>query len=161
MAPALRLTAMSEFSIARRLSMSVNDFQLFAAGRKGTNIGAQLEVEIVLNLLAEVEQLQGKLEGGGDMNRVHEKRLGEARSAVMARSIMCDKNRWSQLSVDEQNDLFERLVTVRDGLLAKYRAEHARHSNDRLETEGGSKYAIIWFAIFGFVFAATLLLLIR
>jgi len=92
--------------------------------------------------------------------KINEKRIHEARSAIMGGPVF-DPVRWSQLSADKQKDLLDRLTMVRDGLLVKNSVEDAKHSNYLLHREGESKQSIIWLAIFGFIFAATLLSLIR
>jgi hypothetical protein len=92
--------------------------------------------------------------------KINEERINEIRTAIMAGPIF-NPSHGSQLSVDQQKDLLDRLTTIRDGLLAKDGVAHAKHSNYLWQREGESKQSIIWLAIFGFIFAATLLSIIR
>jgi hypothetical protein len=92
--------------------------------------------------------------------KINEERINQIRAAIMVGPVF-DPSHWSQLSVDQQRDLLDRLTTIRDGLVAKDGVAHAKHSNYLSQREGESKQSIIWLAIFGFIFAATLLSLIR
>jgi hypothetical protein len=117
---------------------------------------------VIQRLLDDIKRLECKSEGIADMEtaKFNEERLNEIRAAIMLGPVF-DPSHWSQLSVDQQRDILDRLTTIRDGLLAKNGVAHAKHSNCLLQREGESKQSIIWLAIFGFIFAATLLSLIR
>ena len=91
--------------------------------------------------------------------KINKKRVSEVRVAIMGDPV--DVSRGSQLSVDKQEDLLDRLTMIRAGLFDKNSAKDARHSNYLLQGEGGSKQSIIWLTIFGSIFVATLLSLIR
>lgn len=117
---------------------------------------------VIQRLLDEVERLECELRGSGNMEtvKINENSIHEARSAIIGGPVF-DPGRWSQLSADKQKALLDRLTMVRDGLLAKNSVEDAKHSNYLLQREGESKQSVIWLAIFGFIFAATLLSLIH
>jgi len=123
---------------------------------------SSVEPIVIQRLLDEVERLERELRQSGDMKtlKINEKGIHEARAAIVDGNAF-DPVRWSQLSVDKQKVLLDRLMRVRDGLLAKNSAEDAKHLNYLLQGEGGLKQPLIWLAIFGFIFAATLLSLIR
>jgi hypothetical protein len=117
---------------------------------------------IIQRLLDEIERLESELKGTTDMEtaKINEKRINEIRAAIMGGPVF-DPSHLSQLSEDKQRDLLDRLTAARDGLLAKNGVEDAKHSNYLLQREGESKQSVIWLAIFGFIFAATLLSLIH
>jgi hypothetical protein len=92
--------------------------------------------------------------------KINKKRVSEVRVAIMGDPVI-DVSRRPQLSVDKQEDLLDRLTMVRAGLFDKNSAKDARHWNYLLQGEGGSKQSIIWLTIFGSIFVATLLSLIR
>ena len=120
-----------------------------------------VDLGIILSLLEEIERLESELTKGIEtMESGNQKRIDSARAAVMMGPVF-DERRWCQRSVQEQKDIIERLAVVRDGLLAQQGIEHARRSSDKLDGERISQYLIIWLAVCGFVFAATLLSLVR
>jgi hypothetical protein len=121
------------------------------------------EAKTVVRLLEEVERLQSELtRGTRDMEtaRPYEERIDEAR-AVMMRKLILEAGRWSQLSTDQQRDLLVRLKVIRDELLTKKNIAPAKQSSYRLECEDEPKHLMLWLTLCGFVFAATLLSLIR
>ncbi len=92
--------------------------------------------------------------------RINEKRINEIRAAIMGGPIF-DASRWSQLTDEKQKDLLDRLTMIRDAQITKNNAEIVRQSNYLLQGESKTKQSIIWLAIFGSIFAATLFSLIR
>jgi hypothetical protein len=120
---------------------------------------SSVEPIVIQRLLDDIERL--KSEGTAmETAKINEERINEIRAAIMVGPIF-NPSHGSQLSVDQPRDLLDRLTTIRDGLLAKDGVAHAKHSNYLLQRQGQSKQSIIWLAIFGFIFAATLLSLIR
>lgn len=92
--------------------------------------------------------------------RINEKAINEIRAAIMGGPIF-DASRWSQLTEDKQKDLLDRLTMIRDAYVAKNNVEIVRQSNYLLQGEGRTTQSIIWVAVFGSIFAATLFSLIR
>lgn len=123
---------------------------------------SSVEPMIIQSLLEEIERLETELKGTAHMEsaRINQNRIAEVRTAIVSGSDF-DPNRWSELSADKQRHLLDRITMIRDGLLAKNGVEDAKHSNYLLQRDGESKQSFIWLAILGFVFAATLLSLIR
>jgi len=84
----------------------------------------------------------------------------QARAAVLAESENFDSERWSRLSGRRQRELQQQLIMARGALLDL--AHRARFDGTTGVTETTpSARSVIWLAIFGFIFAATLLSLIR
>ena len=93
--------------------------------------------------------------------KIHEKRIREIQTAVMDGSVF-DPSILSNLSVDKQKELLDRLTRLHNERFAQNSVGDEKFLNYSLEGGGGeSKQSIIWLAIFGFIFAATLLSLIR
>ena len=116
---------------------------------------------LIQRLLDEVESLEAELKGSVSMEaaKVHEKRIREIRTAVMDGSVF-DPGNLSNLSVDKQKELLDRLTRLHNERFAQ-KSVRNEFLNYSLEGDGESKQSIIWLAIFGFIFAATLLSLIR
>jgi hypothetical protein len=121
------------------------------------------EPKFIVSLFEEVESLEAELTRGTndmEMARHHKERIDEARAALM-RGLVFDTVSWSQLSAGQQKHLLDRLTVVRDELLAKKHVGQATQSSYPLESEDSPKHLILWVTIFGFIFVATLLSLIR
>jgi homogentisate 1,2-dioxygenase len=88
-------------------------------------------------------------------------KIDEVRAAVIGGAAQLDASRWSQLSEQKQQDLQEGLVMVKNTLMEITRNADHKKGRSLLENESASTKSIIWLAIFGFIFAATLLSLIR
>ena len=123
---------------------------------------ANVEPIVIQQLLAEVESLERALKGVGEMktNKLKRSKISEVRSAVIGGTAF-DANRWSELGADKQSQLLKRLTLIRDELLHVNGTDAARPSDYFVQEDGVSKRAIIWLAVFGSIFAATLLSLIR
>ena len=121
-----------------------------------------IEPRVIEQLLAEVEDLERGMKGGGEMesNRLNRSKIKEIRSAVIGGTAF-DANRWSELGADKQSQLLKHLTLIRDELLDVSGTDNGRPSNYFAQDDAVSKRAIIWLSIFGFIFAATLLSLIR
>jgi hypothetical protein len=120
----------------------------------------KVERKVVVGLLKEIERLQAQSTGARDMKGLNESRINDVRAALTTGKIF-DEDRWSGRTRQEQRELLERLTVTRDGLLAQRRVERRHDPNYLLDRDGASKYSVIWLAVCGFVFAATLLSLLR
>jgi hypothetical protein len=114
-------------------------------------------------LLDEVENLERKIKGMVNMGngKLRTSKIREVRAAVVGEAVDFDASQWSKLSADKQKKLLKRLTALRNELLDISGAEDWRQPSYLPPGEDGSKQSIIWLAIFGFIFAATLLSLIR
>jgi hypothetical protein len=123
---------------------------------------AKVDPDVILQLLKEVEHLE-KMNGVGDMTKgkLLELTISDLRTAVSGGTAEFDAARWSCLSPERQDELSKRLTGARDALLNGADTRASRPVNDTLPGDGVSNRSIIWLAIFGFIFAATLLSLIR
>lgn len=83
-----------------------------------------------------------------------------ARAAVLSGSEKFDSERWSRLSGQRQRELQEQLITTREALLDLARRARSDGAAGVAETTLSAR-SMIWLAICGFIFAATLLSLIR
>jgi hypothetical protein len=119
---------------------------------------ASVEPRAIQQFLAQVEDLEREIKGVGPMeNKPEQSKVDETRSAVIA-GATCDPSRWSELSADKQSEL----TLMRDELLDVSRRNNAgRPTYFEQNDDGVSKQSIIWLAIFGFIFVATLLSLVR
>lgn len=86
--------------------------------------------------------------------------IGTAVNSIDEISVNFDANRWTQLSAIRQRDLLRRLEAIRDELLAASVMDSADTDGYR-GRQSGSRQSMIWLTVFGFIFAATLLTLIR
>jgi hypothetical protein len=120
---------------------------------------ANVEPRVIQQLLAQVEDLEKEIKGVGPVeNKSQQCKVDEIRSAVIGGATF-DPSRWSELSADKQSELSKQLTLICDKLLDVSRRNDARPPT--LEQNGVSRQSIIWLAIFGFIFAATLLSLVR
>jgi hypothetical protein len=122
-----------------------------------------VEPKFIVSLLEEVERLESELTKGiGDMEMIkhHKERIDEERATIVRR-LAIDAGGWSQLHADQQKHLLDRLMAIRDELLARKGVGQARPLSYIPESEDEPKHLILWLTIFGFIFAATLLSLIR
>jgi hypothetical protein len=120
---------------------------------------ADVDPRVMQELLEQVEKLERKLEGSGKMTKAKLNGIGDVRTAVGGRAVDFDDSRWKELGAATQKDLAKRLKSIRDELL-EASVIHRRESNDFMY-ESGSRELIIWLIVFGVIFAATLLSLIR
>lgn len=124
---------------------------------------ANIKPSVIQKLLDEVERLEGM--AGGLIHRRSDKfpeiRLNEVRAAVFGGAAKFDPARWMQLNEQKQHELKEQLTMMRDTLLTVARQDEQKTPGYFTDNEAASTRAIIWLAIFGFIFAATLLSLIR
>lgn len=80
---------------------------------------------------------------------------------MLSGSEKFDSERWSRLSGERQRELQEQLILAREALLDLARRAGPEGTGGVAETTTLSARSVIWLAIFGFIFAATLLSLIR
>jgi len=115
-----------------------------------------------LQLLDEVETLEKRI-GAGDMTKKQllRVRIDEARAAVGSGTAQFDEARWSSLDADRLNELFTRLIELRDELNNGRNTRTTLSHRDSTLGEAISRKSIVWLAIFVFIFAATLLSLLR
>jgi len=94
-------------------------------------------------------------------SKVANAEIDAVRTMVSGGAAEFDAARWARLNEQKQCELKEQLTMVRNNLLDIARPEGQRELSDLTNGEPASTAAIIWLAIFGFIFAATLLSLIR
>jgi len=136
------------------------------AREKDHNNVANVDPSVIRTLLDDIERLRKTIIGftGSRSSRLEDK-LDKVRAAVLGGAAQFDSVQWCRLSEQRQKELQEQLIMVRDTLLRDTLLDVARRES-RDEPSGipdglASTKSIIWLAIFGFVFAATLLSLIR
>jgi hypothetical protein len=120
---------------------------------------ADVDPRVMQELLEQVKKLERRLEGSGKMTKAKLNGIVDVRTAVGGRAVDFDASRWKQLSAATQKDLVKRLKSIRDELL-EASVIHRRESNDFMY-ESGSRELVIWLIVFGVIFAATLLSLVR
>lgn len=121
---------------------------------------ANVEPRVIQQLLAQVEDLEKATKGVGPVeNKSRQSKVDEIRSAVIGGATF-NPSRWSELSADKQSELSKQLTLIRDQLLDVSGRDDARLPTLE-QNDGVPKQSIIWLAIFGFIFAATLLSLVR
>lgn len=121
---------------------------------------ARIKPDVIQRLLVEVEKLETTCTLSA-RDRHRRAKIDETRASVVNEAAQFDTARWSQLSEQKQQELQEELMTIRDTLM-----EVSRNGNDKTPPrfsagDSASPKSIIWLAIFGLIFAATLLSLIR
>jgi hypothetical protein len=123
---------------------------------------ANIEPKVILQLLDEVETFM-RINGVQDMTKrkLLELRINGLSAAVSGETAEFDATRWSRLSGGRQNEILTRLTAVRDELINSKNVQSSRPDNDATFSDGVSNKSVIWLAIFGVIFAATLLSLIR
>ena len=117
------------------------------------------ELVVIQQLMAEVESLQTVL-ASRDVHMTTQITQRSAIGDAADTRVAFDVGRWSELNADQQKQLITRLTLRRNDLLARTKP-NVVPPNYYTQDERMSRQAIIWFAIFGFIFAATLLSLIR
>lgn len=123
---------------------------------------ANVDPSVIRTLLDDIERLRKTIIGftGSRSSRLEDSKLDKVRAAVLSGAAQFDSVQWCRLSEQRQKDLQEQLIMVRDTLLDVARRE-GRDEPSGIPDGLASTKSIIWLAIFGFVFAATLLSLIR
>jgi hypothetical protein len=121
---------------------------------------ARIDPDVIQRLLVEVEKLETTCALSA-RDRLQRAKIDEARASVINGPARFDAARWAQLSERKQRELQEELMTMRDTL-----TEVSRNRNDRIPPsfsakDSASPKSILWLTIFGLIFAATLLSLIR
>ena len=132
------------------------------AREKDHNNVANVDPSVIRTLLDDIERLRKTIIGfmGSRSSRLEDSKLDKVRAAVLGGAAQFDSVQWCRLSEQRQKDLREQLIMVRDTLLDAVRRE-GRDEPSGIPDGLASTKSIIWLAIFGFVFAATLLSLIR
>jgi len=132
------------------------------AREKDHNNVANVDPRVIQTLLDDIERLRKTIIDfmGSRSSRLEDSKLDKVRAAVLGGAAQFDSVQWCQLSEQRQKDLQEQLIMVRDTLLDVARRE-GRDEPSGIPDGLASTKSIIWLAIFGFVFAATLLSLIR
>ena len=132
------------------------------AREKDHNNVANVDPSVIRTLLDDIERLRKTIIGftGSRSSRLEHSKLDKVRAAVLGDAAQFDSVQWCLLSEQRQKDLQEQLIMVRDTLLDMARRE-GRDEPSGIPDGSASTKSIIWLAIFGFVFAATLLSLIR
>ena len=135
------------------------------AREKDHNNVANVDPSVIRTLLDDIERLRKTIIGFSRSSRLEDSKLDKVRAAVLGGAAQFDNVQWCRLSEERQKELQEQLIMVRDTLLRDILLDVARREG-RDEPSGipdglASTKSIIWLAIFGFVFAATLLSLIR
>ena len=137
------------------------------AREKDHNNVANVDPRVIQTLLDDIERLRKTIIDfmGSRSSRLEDSKLDKVRAAVLGGAAQFDSVQWCRLSEQRRKELQEQLIMVRDTLLRDTLLDVARREG-RDELSGipdglASTKSIIWLAIFGFVFAATLLSLIR
>lgn len=131
------------------------------AREKDHNNVANVDPSVIRTLLDDIERLKTIIDfTGSRSSRLDDSKLDKVRAAVLGGAAQFDSAQWYRLSEQRQKDLQEQLIMVRDTLLDVARRE-GRDEPSGISDGSASTKSIIWLAIFGFVFAATLLSLIR
>lgn len=117
----------------------------------------------IQQLLDEINKLQRNSEKDADMStdRLKQTKIKNIRAIVKGRAGNVDANRRSQLSVEKQREYVDRPKAIRNELLDLAKTSNSRQLKDFLEDAGESNQSMIWLVIFGVIFVATLLSLIR
>jgi len=114
-------------------------------------------------LLEDIERLKAMITAftGVKPSGLESDEFDRARAAVLDGSERFDSTQWSRLSVQRQRELQEQLVLAREALLdLALRAGSDGMTAIAAESPVSAR-SVIWLAIFGFIFAATLLSLVR
>lgn len=132
------------------------------AREKDHNNVANVDPSVIQTLLDDIERLRKTIIDfmGSRSSRLEDSKLDKVRAAVLGGAAQFDSVQWCRLSEQRQKELQEQLIMVRDTLLDVARRE-GRDEPSGIPDGLASTKSIIWLAIFGFVFAATLLSLIR
>jgi len=111
-------------------------------------------------LLDDVERLKAMITAINGANALEGNELDPVRAAGLAGGEKLDSAEWSRLSVQRQHELQEQLILTREALLTMARRASRDSAAEAMEGAVSGR-SVIWLAIFGFIFAATLLSLIR
>jgi hypothetical protein len=124
---------------------------------------AHIKPNVIQELLDEVEKLERTIMvfTPSAQGKFQHTKIDEVRAAVIGGTSRFDASRRLQLSEQKQKDLQKELVMVRNTLMDITRNVDHKKGRNIMESESASTKSIIWLAIFGFIFAATLLSLIR
>jgi hypothetical protein len=116
----------------------------------------------IQRLLDEVESLETVIKAIGNTQRakLDDIRFNDVRTAIIGTAATFDPTPWSQLKEDKQNELKERLAGVRDSLLGVANTNGPKEENHIMYDDYGSNKAILLLALFGFVVAGILIVLI-
>ncbi len=123
---------------------------------------SNIEPKVILQLLEEVETFM-RINGvqGMTKRKLLELKINNVRAAVTGGTAEFEATRWSRLSGGRQNEIFTQLTAVRDELINSKNVKSSHPADDPAFRENVSNKSVIWLAILGFIFAATLLSLIR
>jgi hypothetical protein len=125
---------------------------------------ANIEPRVVQRLFDDMDKLVRKLEENRDMSidKTNQAKVRNIRSTVTDNAGNFDANRWLQLNVETQREYLESIESIRSSLRDVDQPDNRRRPfNDTAKGDDGSKQSMIWLVIFGFIFIATLLSLIR
>ncbi|HEU4771153.1 MAG TPA: hypothetical protein VFS68_03255 [Candidatus Udaeobacter sp.] len=121
-----------------------------------------IDPDAIQTLLDDIERLKAMTTAfaGSRTSSLEDGQFDQARAAVLAGSEKFDNERWSRLSGQRQRELQEQLILAREALLDLARRAGSHSTGGAAETTLSAR-SVIWLAICGFIFAATLLSLIR
>lgn len=114
----------------------------------------------IQTLLDDIERLKAMITALTGPSGLKNGQFDQARATVLASSEKFDSDRWSRLSGQRQRELQEQLIRAREALLDLARRAGSDGAGQVVETALSAR-SVVWLAIFGFIFAATLLSLIR
>jgi hypothetical protein len=137
-------------------------FQLNARGEDATNV-ENIGTAVIQQLLDEINELERNLGKNADMptDKWNKTRIETIRTTLIRDAGKVEANRWLQLRHEKQQEYIDSLEAIRIKLLDASRTSNARQSKDLLEDAGEFNQSMIWLVIFGVIFVATLLSLIR
>lgn len=122
---------------------------------------ANIEPHVIRQLLLAVEKLERELKGVNRMKRdKSDRRAIKEIGSELDGAAALDEFRWRQLDAEKQKRLLRQLTVIHRDLL-EVRGARAGQSSYLMHDNGVSRASIIWLTVFGFIFAATLLSLIR
>ena len=137
--------------------------KLYLPNRMGNDIFVEnVDPGAIQTLLEDVERLKTMITAftGSRPSELADGQFDQARAAVLAGSEKFDSERWSRLSGQRQRELQEQLLQAREVLLDLAHRARSDGTSGVVETTLSAR-SVIWLAICGFIFAATLLSLIR
>lgn len=137
-------------------------FQIQLARRGFTNV-ENIGRRVIQQLLDEINQRERNSEKNADLStdKMKQAKIENIRAIVRNGAGKVDANRRSQLSVEKQRESVDRPKAIRNELLDLAKTSNSRQLKDFLEDAGESNQSMIWLVIFGVIFVATLLSLIR
>lgn len=123
---------------------------------------ANIEPHVIRQLLLAVEKLERELKGVNRMKRdKSDRRAIKEIGSELDGAAALDEFRWRQLDAEKQKRLLRQLTVIHRDLLEVRGARAGQQSSYLMHDNGVSRASIIWLTVFGFIFAATLLSLIR